>query len=39
MIREVINVHSEELGRQWREEEPEKEEEEEETRSKVSSHR
>lgn len=36
MIREVINVHSEELGRQWREEEPE---EEEETRSKVSSHR
>ncbi|XP_056900382.1 U11/U12 small nuclear ribonucleoprotein 48 kDa protein [Takifugu flavidus] len=37
VIREVINVHSEELGRQWREEEQEKVEEE--TRLKVSSHR
>lgn len=37
VIREVINVHSEELGRQWREEEQEKVEEE--SRLKVSSHR
>lgn len=35
VIREVINVHSEELSRQWREEE----EEEEVTRSELSSHR
>ncbi|KAM9352777.1 U11/U12 small nuclear ribonucleoprotein 48 kDa protein [Symphorus nematophorus] len=35
VIREVINVHSEELSRQWREEE----DEEEATRSELSSHR
>ncbi|XP_044062926.1 U11/U12 small nuclear ribonucleoprotein 48 kDa protein [Siniperca chuatsi] len=35
VIREVINVHSEELTRQWREEE----DEEESTRSELSSHR
>ncbi|XP_070691931.1 U11/U12 small nuclear ribonucleoprotein 48 kDa protein [Pempheris klunzingeri] len=41
VIREVINVHSEELTRQWKEEEEEKEEEKEKesTRSELSSHR
>nr|XP_046255537.1 U11/U12 small nuclear ribonucleoprotein 48 kDa protein [Scatophagus argus] len=38
VIREVINVHSEELSRQWREEE-QQEEEEEPSRSEVTSHR
>ncbi|KAG7454896.1 hypothetical protein JOB18_041198 [Solea senegalensis] len=41
VIREVINVHSEELSRQWRadEEEEQQQEEEEFTRSEHSSHR
>lgn len=40
MIRDVINVHSEELSRQWREEEEEEEKEaKEEARSEPSSHR